>query len=260
VSGLYVDAPVKYRGVEVGKVREIALNPDNPQQVRLTLDIETTVPIKTDTIAVLTIQGLTGIAFIDLTGGSPDAPPLKAAADQRYPVLKTKPSLFVRLDRAGSELLANLNTLALQVSDVLDTENRRALTAPIANISKITTTLAGRAAELDSGVANASRLLLNTADASERLPALMEKIGSSVAAVEAMARKMALASEAVDETIRSSGGDLRQFTRQSLPEMGLLIGELRRLADTLQRVAHKLEEDPRVLFYGRDLEKPGPGE
>ena len=78
VSGLYLDAPVKYRGVEIGKVNNIKLNPGEPGQVQLTLDIESSVPIKADTIAVLTVQGMTGIAFVDLTGGSLDSPQLEA--------------------------------------------------------------------------------------------------------------------------------------------------------------------------------------
>src|SRR4051812_33568951 len=78
VAGLNLNAPVKYRGVDVGKVKDIQLVPDNPQQVQLVFAIEHGTPIRTDTIATLTTQGLTGIAFIELSGGSPNAPPLVA--------------------------------------------------------------------------------------------------------------------------------------------------------------------------------------
>ena len=106
VAGLSVDSTVKYRGVDVGRVREIALNPDNPEEVRLTLDISRGTPIKTDTIAVLETQGLTGLATINLTGGSREAPPLQALEGQAYPVIKTGPSLMFRLDDAISRLLS----------------------------------------------------------------------------------------------------------------------------------------------------------
>jgi len=53
---------------------------------------------------------------------------------------------------------------------------------------------------------------------------------------------------------------VQQFSQQTLPEFGALISELRRLADTMQSLVQKLEDDPRVLIYGRDLEVPGPGE
>src|SRR5574341_1438561 len=69
VSGLSVNSPVKYRGVEVGRVKEIILNPDNPEEVRLTLDIARGTPVKEDTLAALDIQGLTGLAIVNLAGG-----------------------------------------------------------------------------------------------------------------------------------------------------------------------------------------------
>src|SRR3954463_15897109 len=71
VAGLNVNAPVKYRGVDVGKVKDIQLVPDNPQQVQIVYAIDRGTPIKADTIATLTTQGLTGIAFVELSGGSP---------------------------------------------------------------------------------------------------------------------------------------------------------------------------------------------
>ena len=106
VAGLSVDSTVKYRGVDVGRVKDIALNQNNPEEVRLTLDIARGTPIKTDTIAVLETQGLTGLATINLTGGSREAPPLQAAPGHEYPVIKTGPSLFFRLDEAVSRLLS----------------------------------------------------------------------------------------------------------------------------------------------------------
>ncbi len=113
VAGLSVNSTVKYRGVDVGRVKDIVLSPDNPEEVRLTLDIVRGTPIKTDTIAVLQTQGLTGLATLNLTGGSRDAPPLEVLEGQEYPVIKAGPSLFFRLDEAISRLLSEkgLSTL-----------------------------------------------------------------------------------------------------------------------------------------------------
>ncbi|HLZ34821.1 MAG TPA: MlaD family protein, partial [Nitrospira sp.] len=106
VAGLSVNSTVRYRGVEVGRIKDIALSPDNPEEVRLTLDIARGTPIKTDTIAVLEAQGLTGLAWLNLTGGSREAPALVASEGQEYPVIKTGPSLFYRLEEAISRLLS----------------------------------------------------------------------------------------------------------------------------------------------------------
>ncbi|MCS6896850.1 MAG: MlaD family protein, partial [Nitrospira sp.] len=147
VAGLSEDSTVKYRGVDVGRVRSISLNPDNPEEVRLILDIARGTPIKTDTVAVLETQGLTGLATINLTGGSRDAPPLVAQEGQPYPVIKTGPSpLFFRLDEAISRLLsdkgltnllASLESLAKGASETLDEENRQAVKRTIKELSEI---------------------------------------------------------------------------------------------------------------------------
>lgn len=70
VAGLSVDSTVKYRGVDVGRVKEVVLNPENPEEVRITLNIVGGTPVKTDTQAVLVTQGLTGLVTLNLTGNS----------------------------------------------------------------------------------------------------------------------------------------------------------------------------------------------
>jgi phospholipid/cholesterol/gamma-HCH transport system substrate-binding protein len=246
VSGLNLDAPVKYRGVEIGRVRDIDLNPLVPGQVQLTLDIEADVPIREDTIAVLTVQGVTGIAFVDLTGGSLESPLLQAGDDQPYPVIKTGPSFFFRLDQSGSELISNLNVLARSFAELLDDESKQAIKQAILNIRDITATVADQKTELASSMAS--------------VPALLVQIDETARAFEQMAGKVAVTSDSINLYVNKSGTGVQQFSQQTLPEFGALISELRRLADTMQGLVQKLEDDPRVLIYGRDLEVPGPGE
>jgi phospholipid/cholesterol/gamma-HCH transport system substrate-binding protein len=260
VSGLYVDAPVKYRGVEIGKVHSIKLNPDVPGQVQLTLDIESGAPIKEDTIAVLTVQGLTGIAFVDLTGGSLESPLLRAKGNEEYPVIQTGPSFFSRLDTSGTELIANLNILAHSLASVLNAEGARTLRQILANINEITGAFARRQAELEQSVVNASLMLENGAAASGGLKELLDQAGMAARAFQDMAKKIASVSETLERYINKNGSGVEQFSQQTLPELGVLIGELRRLAETMQGLGQRLEDDPRVLLYGRDLEAPGPGE
>ena len=115
VAGLNLNAPVRYRGVEVGRVKKIALAPGNVEQVQVTLAIESGTPIKVDTVAVLSTQGVTGIAFVDLTGGGRDSPELKANLDEPYPVIRAGPSLMVRLDASlidASHALKNIARLS----------------------------------------------------------------------------------------------------------------------------------------------------
>ena len=119
VAGLNLNAPVKYDGVEVGKVSDIRLDPVNPEKVRLTFVIEHGTQIKADTVAVLKTQGLTGIAYVELSGGTRDAPPLQASAQEPYLVIRTKPSLSTRLENVLTTVLAKLDHTSSNVDALL---------------------------------------------------------------------------------------------------------------------------------------------
>lgn len=249
VSGLNVNAPVRYRGVEVGHVQEIRLAPGNVEQVQLTLAIEQGVPVKVDTVAILKAQGLTGIAYVELTGGGRNSPPLKAQAGERYPVIGSGPSLMTRLDTAVTALLTNLNRTSENLNALLDENNRRAVKSTLADLAVLSRTLAARSPAIDAGLADAAHTLRNTARASDELPQLAKRI-------ERMADELARAGASASSTLDGA----QQFTASTLPEVHQLVLELRELTASLRRVSEQLEQDPSVLLRGKPPAKPGPGE
>lgn len=273
VAGLSVNSTVKYRGVDVGRVKDIALNPDNPEEVQLTLDIVRETPIKTDTIAVLEFQGLTGLATVNLTGGSRDAPPLQAFEGQAFPIIRTGPSLFVRLDDAISrlfsekglnKLLADLDLAAAGVAEVLDEPNRRALKQTITDLSEVAQTIAAHKAQIEQTLTGAARsadsLVKMTASLNEQAPVLLARINKSAAALGTLTEELAQTSKTVGRVVKETGGEVQRFSRQTLPEIGLLVTELRELASTLTRVARDLEREPNSIVFGRPAPRRGPGE
>lgn len=273
VAGLSVNSTVKYRGVDVGRVKEIVLNPDNPEEVRLTLDIARGTPVKVDTIAVLETQGLTGLATINLTGGSRDSPPLQALEGQKYPVIKTGPSLFFRLDEAISRLLSerglskllqDLDQVALGATEVLDEENRAALKRTVQDLAEVAHTVAAHREKLDRGlngaVQSADNLAKLTASLNEQVPVLLARIDKSAAALRAATEQLAKTGQSVEAVVEETRPELERFSRQTLPETGALVAELRQLAATLTRVAREIEREPNALVFGRTAPSHGPGE
>src|SRR5271165_6261950 len=77
VTGLGKDAAVNYNGIKIGRVSEIRLDPQNPEQVRVTIEVDATVPIKSDAVASLDAQFISNVATVEITGGSREAPPLQ---------------------------------------------------------------------------------------------------------------------------------------------------------------------------------------
>jgi phospholipid/cholesterol/gamma-HCH transport system substrate-binding protein len=273
VAGLSVDSTVKYRGVDVGRVKAIALKSDNPEEVLLTLDIVRGTPIKTDTIAVLETQGLTGLATINLKGGSRDAPPLTVLEGQDYAVIKTGPSLFFRLDDAVSrllsekglnKLLADMDLAAKGAADVLDEENRTALKRTIKDLSDVAQTVVAHKTQIEQGLNGAAKsadnLVKLTASLNEQVPALLAGINKSVAALGTATDELARTSKTVGMVVNEARPEFQQFTRRTLPEAGLLVTELRQLTSTLARVAREVEREPSSLVFGKKPSVRGPGE
>jgi len=260
VSGLSLDAPVRYRGVNVGAVRQIALAPNDVERVRLTLAIEQGTPVKQDTVAVLRTQGLTGIAHIELSGGSRSAPVLTAQAGEDYPVIHTGPSLMMRLDAAVTGLLDNLNRSSERLNALLDETNRRALGDTLAQLNVLSKTLAARAAVIDAGVANASKTMENTARLTAELPRLVERIRAGADAIERMAGDVSRAGTATRGAIEDARAEGRRITAGTLPEAQALLAEMREVTASLRRVSGEIERNPSVLLRGRPAVPPGPGE
>lgn len=264
VTGLSVDASVKYRGVEVGRVKEIMLNPDNPQQVRLTLEIERGTPIKEDTLAILDVQGLTGLAIVDLTGGSLESPPLVAEPGEPYPVIKTGPSLLVRFDRAATQLFTNLNRVTENIDTLLDETNRTALSQMLKDLSDLTRTLTAKKQQFDQGITHAAQtmehLVETTKMLNEEMPLLIERMYGSADALEAMAEQVGQTSTAVGSVVEGTKPDIERFSQQTLSELSALVAELRELTATLKRTANQLEREPNSVIFGRTPPPRGPGE
>lgn len=253
VSGLNLNAPVRYRGVEVGRVQNIALAPGNVEQVLLTLGIVHGTPIKTDTVALLQTHGLTGLTFIELTGGSRDAAELEKGPGEAYPVIKTGPSLMRRLDTSVSALLANLNATSENINALLDEQNRRSVRHTLADLESIAHTLAARQKTIDAGISDAARTMRNTAHFTDELPA---RIARSADAFDHMADELARTGQSARTTLQST----QRFTDETLPEIHQLAEELRDLTASLRRLSGELEQDPSALLQGRAQAKKGPGE
>ncbi|MDO8891621.1 MAG: MlaD family protein [Sulfurimicrobium sp.] len=258
VAGLNLNAPVKYRGVEVGRVKRISL--DHGERVRLELDIEHDTPIKENTIAVLRVQGLTGIAQVELSGGTREAPDLKAKPDEKYPVIKTAPSLLMRMDTAITDLLSSLNQVSVRLSGVLDDDNRLAFRNMMADMATLTATLAARKESIDTSLQGAARTMDNTAKVSAELPQLIDRMSKSVAALEKMAKDASRASMAVHKTAEGVSNGMIQVTDSIVPELERAVAEMRDLSTTLKRVSEEVERSPNMLLLGKQPDKRGPGE
>lgn len=271
VAGLTTSAPVKFLGVDVGQVAAIAINPANSEEVRVTLDIARGTPIKEDASAVLAIQGLTGFLYVEISGGSRNAPLLTAKPGQRHPVIASVPSTRYRIDTALTVLSKDATAFMENARSFLTADNRAKLSSILGDLSKITDTLARRRRELGEGVADGARAAKTLADVAgelkHRIPEFSAGVSGTEQAVQDMARQVAKAGADLARTSREVGnlvaqnrGNIERFTGRTLPEIDALVTELRDLARSMERLSRKLEREPGALLFGGPAETPGPGE
>lgn len=260
VAGLSVDAPVKYMGVDVGKVREIAIDPADSSQVRLRFLIEQGTPIKTDTEAVLKTQGLTGIAYIELNGGTADSPPLPAGDGKDIPTIASRPSLSTRLESVLSTVLASVERMSASLQATFDPDTRAALRQMLRDTAALTHTLASQQAALASSISDTARTARNTARASEQLGSAIDRVAKAADSVDSMARSVGAAGDRASRSVEAAVDGIQELRQDTAPALAQLLDELNRLANSLQRLSEQTERNPNSLLLGAPRRTPGPGE
>ena len=260
VAGLNLNAPVKFNGVTVGKVRSIALEPAHPERVRLVFSIEHDTPINAATLATLKTQGLTGIAYVELSGGAPGAPPLLASTPGQYPQIRTKPSLSARLENVLTNVLGKVDSMSTHLDAILSDGNREAIKSTLADLAVVSHTLAGRKDSIDQGLASAARTFENSARVTAQMGPLVERIGRSADAVDQLGVQVGRASTQAGKTVAAVGGELQRATAELMPQLQDLLGEIGELSVSLRRLSEQTERNPSSLLFGSNAPHEGPGE
>lgn len=258
VSGLNFEAPVKYRGVEVGRVKRISL--DQGERVRLELEIERGTPIRTNTVAVLRVQGLTGVAYVELDGGTRDAPLLEARDGKKYPVIETGPSLLTRVDTAATDVLASLESVSGSINATLDEDNRKSFKKLLADLATLSGALVARKDTIESGLQDAARTAENTARASAELQRLIGRMDAGARALEKMSNDVSRLGAQTGNLVDNANDGVSRAKNELLPELEHTLAEARELSDALKRLGNELGNNPNMLLLGRQPPAPGPGE
>jgi phospholipid/cholesterol/gamma-HCH transport system substrate-binding protein len=259
VSGLNIQAAVRYKGIKVGKVTDIDFDSKVPGQLLLSLDIVSDTPITQSTYATLGYQGVTGIAFIELDddGSQPAAIVRDPKLGARIPL---RPGLLQEVEKHGIAILNQTEELSKRLNALLDQENRASLTNTVKQISK-------------------------TAAAWEALPAKLDPVLNNLPQTIAQARESALAFKQFSDNAKNTSSNLNQVLSNLKSEqssIGRLSKNLEQISQSLQfetlpamhnvildaggtlrsinRSTENFNERPQSLLFGPKPIPPGPGE
>jgi phospholipid/cholesterol/gamma-HCH transport system substrate-binding protein len=234
VSGLKTEAPVRYRGVDVGRVQAIRIEPGVSGRIHIRIGVQEDTPITRSTYAQLGYQGVTGLAYVSLNDDGTSSELLKTGRGEP-PRIDLRPSVF----DSSLDLVAAVNELSGRMNDLLSEENRRLVTRVL------------------GGIERASR---QTAELAERLQPGAEKLFVEVGA---LSRKLEERSQAFDRmaaSLEEVGVAARSLNDETLPRFNALVERLNRDTRALDRVLNAVGENPQSFVFGAPRGRPGPGE
>ena len=257
ISGLAIDAPIEFHGVEVGKVKAIRLI--SPHSVSIVLSIERSAPVTSASVATITSRGLatrgyTGYVYISLDDVGTDSRPLTTPPGERYPVIPTAPSKVITLDTSINQVKDNVQIITDLLQSVLDKKTIVSLQESVASLQQLTKALAANTEKLNSIVANTER-------ASRRFEPLMKSADDTLSQLRTqIVPEVHDALTNIQPLLQSSQDTVSALQTQILPQARKALIDLDTLSTTLTGVATKINKDPSILIRGTTPPPPGPGE
>jgi len=251
VAGLQAEARVRYRGVDVGRVESIQIDPGVSGSISIRIGIKEDTPITRSTYAQLGYQGVTGLAYVSLDDDGSSSELLRST-DPDAARIAMRPSL---LD-SGRDLLTAVNELAGRMNDLLNPENRQLARRALAGVEQMARQTAVLAGELQPGARGIPTLV------GEARTALAgaEKMTASMRALAVNLEERAKAFDRMAASLEEVGAAARSFNDDTLPRFNALVEQLNRDTRSLDRVLNALGERPQSFVFGAARGTPGPGE
>jgi len=262
VSGLSRGSLVQYNGITVGRVLDIRVDPDDLEKIEVTVEIDTkVVKIKTDARAFVDTNLLSGVATIQIRGGTREAPDLVAEAGHKYPVIAAGSSVFQRVSETGPQLLERLMVAVDNLNDLLNEQNRKAVSESLQNVRAITEAFVAPSKEVGELVANANAAvremttLLDHIDQSyANKGGLKDEASQALNDFDRLAKGLIDTNRQLQQVLQENRPGLHEFTQATLAQVGNLVSDMQRFIAGLSRFVSSVERDPARLLFGERRE------
>lgn len=267
VTGLSVGSTVQYNGINMGKVRDLYLDPDDPREVVAIVRLKSEAPVRTDTTARLSISGLTGVALIQLRGGSPGSPRLTAGPDEDIPVIVAEESPLQRLIEASEDIASTASEVLLRLREILSEENAERVSNTLNNLDEFMIAAGSEQELFGEIVRNAHQgseqlieVLTGASRAVDDIVMAMEGIEENVIAIlpelsddlSETLNQFASLSRRLDQVVADNEQALSEFGTEGLAQFGPALQEFRYLIRELSRVSSRFERHPTRFLLGGD--------
>lgn len=255
VDGVNKGSPVAFSGVPSGQVTDIALFKPDPQFVRVRIRVNADVPVLEGTTATIQGVGFTGVSQVALDGAVKGAPPLvcpseNASADCPFgvPMIPTKQGGLGAILNTAPLLLERISTLTERLTELLSDRNQESIAGILENTNRLSDALADRGPEIAATLAETQVAIRRAGVAAEQIGQLAATtntvLAEDVRPVMANLNRTIASAQKSAETLDAAIGDarpgLQAFSKQTVPEVGQLVADLRQMTEALSEVADKV--------------------
>lgn len=264
VTGLYPDAAVRYRGLDVGKVQSIRFDPSRPGEIRIRILVDQKAPMTRSTFGTLALQGVTGIAFVQLDDNGVDLSPL-SSSDKHVAELPLRPGLLDQLQRRGDALLNKLDHIAGDVDDMLNDDNRKQLMATVASLQQAASSVNALAQQLEPTTSRLPGAVTDLQRTLQSTNQLIVSVNRPDGPFQTNLNKAGTAAQQAGAALASIDASVQELSARvgydTLPRVDSLTEDVRSAMRSVDRAAGTFSTSPRsVLFGGAPQPAPGPGE
>ena len=258
VSGLSKGSFVQYNGITVGRVVDVRVDPDDLENIQVTVEIDKTlVPIKTDARAYIDTNLLSGVSTIQIRGGTSEAKNLEAEHGHKYPVIAAGSSVFQRVSEAGPQLLDRLMVAVNNLNDLLNDANRKAVSDSLQNVRTVTEAFVAPSKEVSEVVANANATVLEMTRLLDHIDqgfsgkgGLKDEASQALTDFDRLAKNLGDTNRQLQQVLQENRPGLHEFTQSTLTQVSNLVTDMQRFIDGLSRFITSVERDPGRLLFG----------
>jgi phospholipid/cholesterol/gamma-HCH transport system substrate-binding protein len=261
VNGLYPQATVRYRGVEVGKVENVALDEKDPRNILIAVAVQRGVPITHGTFAQIGYQGVTGLAYVLLDDDGSDPRPLVSSKNGPARIA-VRGNMFDDIAQSSKVLLKQASELLDRLNSIASTENQGRLERTLANFEQASAQLQPALRAIPEVTRRAQELLGDeNQERVRRSLSNLEKATSAIVPVAEDSRQVLANMRSLSEKLdRISTALSTEITDSTLPKVNDLVEQLTRDSKDFRRLILQVEREPQSLVFGRTQPQPGPGE
>jgi len=272
VLGLNIDSAVKFRGINVGKVTNLKINPKNTEQIEVLITILKSTPIKSSTVAKLTSQGITGLSYINLSLGDNNAPALEIHDGDKYPIIKTIPSFFENFEKSLGSVSSKVSKTLSRTEQLLNDENQKQITMLLTKTAsfmdkmdklldeKTIKNLQSTITNVNNTTKKVDMMLPNVNSFIDKSVEWENSISDSLSSIMVSYLGIGVSMDEFKRAIASGEFNMQDISSDVVPTMNNTLLEMQHLMIRVEGLMNQYERSPGDILFKQEQIKKGPGE